>query len=253
LLDVDRSSLYNKPLGESKGNLVLMLRIDELLLSEYAFGDLGIQDELKDLGLVFNVKRIRHLMRKATLDPIFPKRNISGIGVAGYIRPYLLRGVEVTRSNEVWAIDITYIPIKSGFMYLAAIIAVCSRFIVDWQISTSVVKETQTMVLQFIIQRFGKIAIVNLDKLSLYTCELWGSSLLDCDIRITMNRKRRPIDNAFIERFFGTLKIKHIYFNSDVNGRKLSILSGRLSRETDSSKLSGNRLKKSINVYLKVA
>jgi putative transposase len=148
LLEVDRSSLYYKPMGESKGNLALMRRIDELFLEDPTLGVLGMQDELRDLGFNFKEKRIRRLMRKMCLEPICPKRNLSRLGVAKYIYPYLLRDQKVIRPNQVWAIDITYIPMKSGFMYLTAIIDVYSRFIVGWQISNSLEKETQTAVLQ---------------------------------------------------------------------------------------------------------
>ena len=107
LLEVDRSSLYYKPLGESEQNLALMRRIDELFLEDPTLGVLGMQDELRDLGFDFNEKRIRRLMRKMCLEPIYPKRNLSRLGVSRYIHPYLLRELEVTRPNQVWAIDIT--------------------------------------------------------------------------------------------------------------------------------------------------
>jgi putative transposase len=132
LLEVDRSRLYYKPLGESEQNLALMRRIDELFLEDPTLGVLGMQDELRDLGLDLNEKRIRRLMRKMCLEPIYPKRNLSRLGVSRYIHPYLLRDLEVSRPNQVWAIDITYIPMRSGFMYLTAIIDVYSRFIVGW-------------------------------------------------------------------------------------------------------------------------
>ncbi len=102
LLEVDRSCIYYKPLGESEENLSLMRRIYELFLEDPTLGVLGMQDELRDLGLNFNEKRIRRLMRKMCLEPIYPKRNLSRRGVARYIQPYLLRGLEVVRPNQVW-------------------------------------------------------------------------------------------------------------------------------------------------------
>jgi putative transposase len=223
LLEVDRSSLYYKPLGESEENLALMRRIDELFLEDPTLGVLGMQDELRDLGLNFNEKRIRRLMRKMCLEPIYPKRNLSRLGVARYIHHYLLRELEITRPNQVWAIDITYIPMRSGFMYLTAIIDVYSRFIVGWQISNSLEKETQTDLLRTAIARYGKPAIINSDQGSQYTCEHWVSTLQEAGIKISMDGKGRAIDNAFIERFFGTLKRKHIYLNPASNGLELYV------------------------------
>jgi len=121
------------------------------------------------------------------LEHIYPKRNLSRLGVARYIYPYLLREVEMTRPNQVWAIAITYIPMKSGFMYLTAIIDAYSRFFVGWQISNSLEKDTQTEILLSAIARYGKPEIVNSDQGSQYTCEHWVSTLLEAGIKITMD------------------------------------------------------------------
>lgn len=104
---------------------------------------LCMQDGLRDLGLDFNEKRKRRLMGKICLEPIYPKRNLNRLGLARYIHPYLLREPEITRPNQVWAIDITYIQMRSVFIFLTAIIDVYSCFIGGWQISYSLEKETQ--------------------------------------------------------------------------------------------------------------
>jgi putative transposase len=253
LLEVDRSSLYYKPLGESEQNLALMRRIDELFLEDPTLGVLGMQDELRDLGFDFNEKRIRRLMRKMCLEPIYPKRNLSRLGVSRYIHPYLLRELEVTRPNQVWAIDITYIPMRSGFMYLTAIIDVYSRFIVGWQISNSLEKETQTDLLRAAIARYGKPEIINSDQGSQYTCEHWVSTLLEAGIRISMDGKGRATDNAFIERFFGTLKRKHVYLNPASNGLELYVGVSKFIEKYNRRNHQGIDRKKPINLYQQAA
>ena len=109
--------------------------------------------------------------------PIYNKRNLSRLGLAKYIHPYLLRHMKIERPNQVWAIDITYIPMRRGFLYLTAIIDVYSRFIVGWQLSNSLDKETQTAVLLEAVRRYGKPEILNSDQGSQYTCEHWGEYL----------------------------------------------------------------------------
>ncbi|MEQ8681931.1 MAG: IS3 family transposase [Cyclobacteriaceae bacterium] len=221
LLSVHRSSLYYKPMGESKENLFLMRKMDELFLDDPTLGVIGIQDELGELGHWYNVKRIRRLLRKMGVEAIYPKRNLSKLGKAKYIHPYLLRGLTIDRPNQVWAIDITYIPMKNGFMYLTAIIDVYSRFIVGWQVSNSLDKETQTQVLLAAIERHGKPHIINSDQGSQYTSSHWVTTLQSLGIRISMDGKGRATDNTWIERFFGTIKRKHIYLYPAESGLDL--------------------------------
>ncbi len=137
LLEVDRSCLYYHPVGESELNLTLMELIDKHFLNDPTLGVKGMRDELHDLGYEYNDKRIRRLMRKMALMPIYSKQNLSRLGLAKYIHPYLLRHLNITRPNQVWAIDITYIPMRHGFMSLTAIIDVYSRFVVGWQLSNT--------------------------------------------------------------------------------------------------------------------
>lgn len=155
------------------------------------------------------------------LEPIYPKRNLSRLGLAKYIHPYLLRHMAITRSNQVWAIDITYIPMRHGFLYLTAIIDVYSRFIVGWQLSNTLEKETQTEVLLAAVRQYGKPEIVNSDQGSQYTCSHWINTLQEQGIQISIDGKGRATDNAFIERFFGTIKRKHIYLNPAKDGLDL--------------------------------
>lgn len=253
LLDVDRSCFYYNPVGESAENQSLMKHIDTLFLDDPTLGVDGMQDELSDLKLWYNVKRIRRLMRKMCLDPIYPKRNLSKLGTAKYIHPYLLRNLAITQPNQVWAIDITYIPMKSGFMYLTAIIDVYSRFIVGWQISNSLAQETQTAVLHRAIERYGKPQIINSDQGAQYTCEHWVSTLRELEIRISMDGKGRATDNAFIERFFGTLKRKHIYLNPAKDGLELYSGVEKFMKKYNLRNHRGINRKKPQHLYLNAA
>jgi putative transposase len=221
LLSVHRSSVYYKPVGESEENMLLMRQMDKLFLSDPTLGVLGMQDELRDLGYWYNTKRIRRLLRKMGIEPIYPKRNLSKLGKAKYVHPYLLRGLVIDRTNQVWAIDITYIPMKNGFMYLTAIIDVYSRFIVGWQVSNSLDKETQTEVLRAAVERYGAPEIINSDQGSQYTCSHWIETVKELGITVSMDGKGRATDNAFIERFFGTVKRKHVYLYPAADGLEL--------------------------------
>ena len=221
LLAINRSSYYYKPKGESPQNLELMRLMDKLFLDDPTLGVLGMQDELLDKGHDISPSRVRRLARKMGIEPIYPKRNLSKPGKAKYIRPYLLRGLKIERPNQVWAIDITYIPMQRGFMYLTAIIDVYSRCIVAWQVSNSMEKETQTRLVEEAIMRHGKPEIINSDQGAQYTSEHWTAFLKEKDILISMDGKGRATDNAFIERFFRTLKKKHIYLYPAESGLEL--------------------------------
>jgi putative transposase len=224
LLEVNRSTVYFKPKGESKENLALMRIMDEKFTDDPTLGVLGMRNELLDLGLKHGPRRVRRLLRKMGIEAIYPKKNLSRRGLVKYVRPYLLRGLKIDRPNQVWAIDITYIPMKEGFMYLTAIIDIYSRFIVGWQISNTLEKETQTAVLEDAIKKWGKPKIINSDQGSQYTSEHWIEYLQENSIQVSMDGKGRATDNAFIERWFRTLKQKYVYLHPASNG--LDLFSG---------------------------
>jgi len=221
IMEVSRSSLYYKPIGESVENIKLMKTMDKLFLEDPTLGVIGMQDELRDKGIFVNIKRIRRLLRKMGLEPIYPGPNLSRLGKAQYIHPYLLRNLSVVRANQVWAIDISYIPMKKGFMYLTAIIDIYSRFIVGWQISNTLEKETQTELLSEAVRKHGRPEIINSDQGSQYTSKHWIETLKSQGIKISMNGRGRATDNVFIERWFRTIKQKYIYLNPEGNGLDL--------------------------------
>lgn len=222
LLDISRGTLYYQPKGESDENLELMRHMDEYYLEYPTFGVLRMQDFLFALGFIVNSKRVRRLLRKMGLMAIYPKRNLSKLGKAKYIRPYLLRGLKIERPNQVWEIDITYVPMQRGYMYLTAIIDVYSRYIVGWGISNTLEAECSLEVLKQAISNYGKPEIINSDQGSQFTCDLWIDYVeKDEKIKISMDGKGRATDNIFIERFWRSVKYDHIYIKPANNGLEL--------------------------------
>ena len=198
-----------------------MKAIDKINLKYPSFGALRIKNELEEQGFNVNVKRIRRLMKKMSIEVIYPKRNLSKLGRAEYIRPYLLRNLNFTRANQVWQIDISYVPMKKGFMYLTVVIDVYSRFIVGWQLSNSLEKETQTELIDELIKKHGKPEIINSDQGSQYTSKKWIECLNKHNVKINMDGKGRATDNIFVERFFRTIKYDYIYLNPAKTGLDL--------------------------------
>ena len=137
LMDINRSTIYYNAVPESEENLRIMRLMDEEFLEHPTHGVIQMQDFLFSLNFLVNQKRIRRLLRKMGIMALYPKRNLSKLGHAKYIRPYLLRGLQVLRPNQMWANDITYIPMAKGSMYLTAIIDVYSRYVVAWDVFNS--------------------------------------------------------------------------------------------------------------------
>jgi len=213
--------VYYEPVGESEENFHLMRLMDDHYLEHPTEVVLQMQDFLFLCGFLVNAKRVRRLLRKMGVMAIYPKRNLSKLGHAKYIRPYLLKGLEITRPNQVWAIDITYIPMAKGFMYLTAIIDVYSRFVVGWDVFNSLEAENSLEVMKRAIDRYGKPEIINSDQGSQFTCALWTEYLDNAGIRISMDGKGRAIDNIFIERLWRTVKQDYVYLHPAENGSEL--------------------------------
>ena len=221
LLSVHRSGLYYAPLGEKQENLEIMRIMDEHYLKHPTEGVIRVQDLLFTLGFIANHKRVRRLLRLMGLMAIYPKRNLSKLGLSKYIRPYLLKGLHIDRPNKVWAIDITYIPMKNGFLYLTAIIDIYSRYIVGWGISNTLDADASLSVMKQAIREHGKPEIINSDQGSQFTCEDWISLMKTEGILVSMDGKGRAIDNIFIERFWRSLKYDYVYLNPANDGLEL--------------------------------
>lgn len=221
LLNINRSNVYYKSAVESDENLKIMRIMDEHYLAHPTYGVLQMQDYLLQCGFIVNHKRVRRLLRKMGIMAIYPKRNLSKLGCAKYIRPYLLRGLKITKPNQVWAIDITYIPMVKGFMYLTAIIDLYSRYVVGWGVFNSLDAENSHSVLMKAIDEHSKPEIINSDQGSQFTCALWIEYLNKEGIKISMDGKGRAIDNIFIERLWRTVKQDYVYLNPEGNGIQL--------------------------------
>ena len=213
LVSVSRGSFYYKPRGESEYNLKLMRLMDEHYLEHPSEGVERMCDFLLTLGIVVNHKRVRRLLRLMGLMAIYPKKNLSRLGQAKYIRPYLLRDIKPIRPNQVWEIDITYIPMPRGFLYLTAIIDVYSRYVVGWGISNTLDVSCVLSVMREAIDRWGKPEIINSDQGSQFTCHEWIEYLDGEGIRISMDGKGCWRDNVFVERLWKSVKYEEIYLH----------------------------------------
>lgn len=249
LLSISRSSFYFEANNETDLNLDIMKEMDRINMKYPSFGVLRIKNELEEAGYHVNHKRIRRLMKKMGIEVIYPKRNLSRLGRAEYVYPYLLRNLNITRPNQVWQIDISYIPMKKGFMYLTVIIDVYSRFIVGWQISNSLEKQTQTELLNESIDRHGKPEIINSDQGSQYTSGNWINCLTEHEIKISMDGKGRATDNIYVERFFRSIKYDYIYLNPAETGLELYLGVKNFIEEYNQRKHQGIRNQKPKDLY----
>ena len=222
LIEISRSTVYYEPVGESDENLQVMRLMDEHFLDHPTHGVLQMQDFLFALSFTVNHKRVRRLLRKMGIMALYPKRNLSKMGHAKYIRPYLLRGLKINRPNQVREIDITYIPMAKGFMFPTAIIDVYSRYVVGWDVFNSLDAENSLSVLKSAIARYGKPEIINSDQGSQFTCALWTDYIeKEVEIIISMDGKGRAIDNIFIERLWRTVKQDYVYICPANDGTEL--------------------------------
>lgn len=226
LLEVSRAGIYYKPSGVSVENLEVMRLIDRHNTYHPDEGVVSMRNMLIQNNITANHKRIRRLMRLMDIKAIYPRKNLTKIAKEEYKYPYLLRNIAVTRCNQVWSIDITYIAMASGFMYLTAIIDVHSRFIVGWHVGNSLDASVSVDVLKAAIERYGKPEIVNSDQGSQYTSKEWigcveSYKTADREIKISMDGKGRATDNIWIERFWRTIKRGYVYLNPAENGIEL--------------------------------
>jgi putative transposase len=221
VLQVPRSSLYNKPKGENQINLKLMEIMDRHLTQHPTEGVVSMVYLLTGLGFIVGPKRIRRLFKLMGRETLYRRKNLTKSGLREYIRPYLLRNLKIERPNQVWVTDITYIPMQKGFMYLTAVMDVYSRKILSWGISNSQDAKWCKQVLEEAIREYGRPEIVNSDQGSQYTSALWINYLEGLDIKVSMDGKGRALDNVYIERFWKSAKYDYIYLNPSEDGYDL--------------------------------
>jgi len=222
LLGIHKSGVYYKPKAESSLNLTLMKLIDEQYLKHPHMGVPSMTEWLrKDQDYDVNPKRIERLYKLMNLQSMAPGPHTSKGLKAHKKYPYLLKDIKVERVNQVWATDITYIPMKQGFMYLMAVIDLKSRYILGWSISNTMDAEWCRETMEDCINRHGCAQIVNTDQGSQFTSEVFTGLLLDHNIQISMDGKGRATDNIFIERFWRSLKYEDIYLKVYDTGQSL--------------------------------
>lgn len=210
LLGFNRSSLYYRPKGESEENLVLMRLLDEQYTRTPCYGVFKMTVYLRNLGYQVNAKRVRRLLRKMGLEAVYQKPNTSKSNPEYKVYPYLLRGMVIERRDQVWSTDITYIRLKSGFVYLVAVIDWYSRYVLGWALSN-------TLEADFCIETVGNILeqrqceIFNTDQGAQFTTPRFTKPILDKGIKVSMDGRGRALDNIFVERLWRTVKYEHVY------------------------------------------
>lgn len=207
---LSRSGLYYERRGESALNLQLMRLLDEQYTRTPFFGVLKMTDALKKEGYAVNSKRVRRLLRQMGLEAIYPKPRLSAPAPGHRIYPYLLRHVAITRPNQVWSSDITYIRLRTGFIYLVAVIDWFSRYVLSWEISTSLDAGFCCSALDRALQQ-GRPEIFNTDQGAQFTSESFTGRLEAQRILISMDGRGRALDNVFVERLWRTVKYEDVY------------------------------------------
>ena len=214
LLNLNRSSVYYQPKEISDEDLRLMRRIDEMHLKRPFYGSRRIRDWLQDEGFGVNRKRVQRLMRQMGITALYPKANTSRPGKGHKIYPYLLRGLEIDRPNQVWAADICYVPMARGFVYVVAIMDWHSRKVLSWRVSNTMDADFCVEALEEAISRYGTPEIFNTDQGAQFTSEAFTGTLKAAGIRISMDGKGRWVDNVFVERLWRSLKYEEVYLKA---------------------------------------
>ena len=211
VLSLSKGTYYYEPKGESECNEQIMKEIDKIHTDNPARGVNGMVLDLVAMHFIVGPKRVRRLMRKMRIYAAMSGRSLSKLGNAKYIRPYLLRGLTVARPKHVWCIDITYIPMAKGFMYLTAIIDVYSRAIMAWGLYNTLDAANSIEVLDEAVRLYGSPEIINSDQGSQFTSKDWAEACEKYHITISMDGRGRAKDNIWIERFWKTLKDEYVY------------------------------------------
>ena len=220
-VSIHRSKYYYQSIAETAENLSIMLWLDKQYFDTPFYGVLRLTVELNDFGYVVNEKRVRRLMKLVGWKTLYQQPRTTIADKTSYKYPYLLKGIDFVKANQVWEIDITYLPMAKGFMYLFAIIDVFTRFIVGWGISNTMTAEWCATITNEAILTHGNPEIINSDQGSQFTSKVHTELLKKYEIQISMDGKGRAIDNIFIERFWRTIKYEDVYLKAYENGISL--------------------------------
>ena len=218
LLSISRSSFYYAPRGESLSTLALMRRIDELFLECPFYGSRQMARQLRREGVAAGRHRIRRLMRLMGLAAIYQAPRTSTPHPAHRVYPYLLRDVTVDRADHVWCADITYIPVRRGFLYLMAIMDWATRHVLAWRLSNTMEAGFCIEALNDALAEYGRPEIFNTDQGSQFTSIDFTGVLKKAEIAISMDGRGRCLDNIFIERLWRSLKYEAVYLHEMTDG-----------------------------------
>ncbi len=218
VLAISRSSFYYAPKGESPENLALMRRIDELFMKYPFYGSRQMVRQLLREGVAVSRHRVRRLMRLMGLEAIYQAPRTSTPQPAHRTYPYLLKGLAIDRSNQVWCADITYIPVQRGFLYLVAVMDWATRHVLAWRLSNTMDAGFCVEVLREALTRYGRPEIFNTDQGSQFTSLDFTGVLKDADVAISMDGRGRCMDNIFIERLWRSLKYEAVYLHDLTDG-----------------------------------
>jgi len=207
---LNRSSLYYEPAAQAAENLRLMRLIDREYTAHPFLGSRRLTKWLTEQGEAVNRKRVQRLMRVMGLEAIYPKPMLSAAGRGHRIYPYLLRDVRIERPDQVWSTDITYVPLASGFMYLAAVIDWYSRYVLAWRLSNTLDGSFCLEMLEEALGR-GRPEVFNTDQGVQFTAQAWTGRLEAAGVAVSMDGRGRCLDNVFVERLWRSVKYEDIY------------------------------------------
>ncbi len=227
LVSISRASFYRQSGGESEENLLLMRLIDEQFLATPFYGSRQMARHLRRQGWCVGRKRVRRLMRKIGLAAIYQKPRTSDPHPQHRIYPYLLRNLVIEQPDHVWCADVTYIPMRRGFLYLVAIMDWASRKVLVWRLSNTMDADFCIEALEDAIARYGKPEIFNTDQGSQFTSFAFTNTLRQAGIKISMDGKGRWMDNVFIERLWRSLKYECVFLHAFETGSEARAGIGR--------------------------
>jgi putative transposase len=214
LLDISRGTIYYKSRDMSAVDLNIMRRLDALHLDYPFAGSRMLRDMLVREGVSIGRRHVRKLMKKMGIEAIYRRPNTSKAAPGHKIYPYLLRGLKIERANQVWAMDITYIPMMRGFIYLSAVVDVFSRRVLSHRISITLETEFCIEALQEALERQGKPEIFNTDQGSQFTSSDFTKVLQGREISISMDGKGAWRDNVFVERLWRSVKYEEVFLKA---------------------------------------
>ena len=214
VLGISRSTVYYEPRPIPDEDLWLMRRLDELHLNYPFAGSRMLRGLLRQQGLEVGLRHIKTLMKRMGIEAIYRKPNTSKPAPGHRVYPYLLRGLAITRPNQVWAMDITYIPMARGFIYLAAVVDWFSRRVLAWKLSITMDVSFCIEAVKEALSKNEKPEIFNTDQGSQFTSEAFTGRLKEEGIRISMDGKGRWRDNVFVERVWKSIKYEEVYLHA---------------------------------------